>query len=154
VTTDPDIAVGCNIDTVVGCRPGKAFAWATPSIDDIPFRIELDDWRGRSTAIADAHFQADLSEAAKHFVLIAVNNEDVITGVDVHTDGAAENPLVGQGFGPERVHFECRSHDSAARSFSSLLEIGVANAERHKSDCKCGSCRILDMSCHSFFPPG
>src|SRR5690606_33529177 len=121
VSADPDVAVWRNIDTVVGSWPGKAFAWAAPSVNYIAFRVEFDDGRCRGAAIADAELQADFSDTAEHFVLVAVNNEDVITGVDVHTDSTAENPLVGQGFGPERVHFECRSHDSAACSFSSLL---------------------------------
>src|SRR5690606_19632295 len=116
--------------------------------------VEFEDGRCGGTALTDAQLQADLGAAAEHGVLVTVNDEDVVTSIDVHTDCTAQNPLIGEWLRPVGIHQESRCHDHVAGRFHRFLQLALSNTKRDHTQCKRGSCRIFDLSCHSYFPPG
>jgi len=60
-----------------------------------------------------------------------VHDEDVVAFIHGHADGAAQNPLVGQRLGPERVHLEVGYHARVAGG-GGCLQPMLTDAERHE----------------------
>jgi hypothetical protein len=61
----------------------------------------------------------------------AVDDPDVVFGVDGKSDGLAEDPVVGKRLGPERVDFEARRHNAGGLDHGTAVEQGGAGGERH-----------------------
>ena len=55
----------------------------------------------------------------------------VVAGINRHTNAAAQQPVVGQRLGPERIHFEM-GHHAGGTGGGYLTELLFANAQNDK----------------------
>ena len=107
VAADPDEAFRIDIDAVLALEPVVALARAAPRAQHVAGRIELDHrWR-RDAADAARRVQRGAllvgGQAAG-----ALDDPDIVRGVDRNAGDLAENPVVRQRFRPERVHLHAR----------------------------------------------
>jgi hypothetical protein len=110
VAADPDVALVVDVDAVVPLghsypRRGRpTSARGCRGIEDEHRR------RGRA-ALADLHLERALVRI--EMVVAGVHDPHVILVVDPHADTAADDPMVGQRLGPERIDLEARRLDRA-----------------------------------------
>jgi hypothetical protein len=58
-----------------------------------------------------------------------MNNPYVVLGIDCDTDGHPDVPVIGKGFGPERVNLEPGCHHYGAFDDSCLVEDALTDKE-------------------------
>jgi len=60
----------------------------------------------------------------------AMNDPDILLIIHPHADGPAEQPVVGERLGPQRVNLEHRRDHGGALRLGAALEECLAQAER------------------------
>src|SRR5262249_4478771 len=107
VAPNPNIAFVIDRDSVVRLGPIEALTRTAPMADQVAFKIELEDRvRGRAT-LGGRRFRSRVQLAGFERAG-AVNDPDVILGVDRYADSLSENPMVRQRLRPQRIDFEPR----------------------------------------------
>ena len=118
VAPDPHVVHVIDEDAVVRRRPFElaALARTAPVADQVAVRIELEHRRRRNAALGERRILrgADLVDRAEGAWRVPVDDPDVIAGVDRDADRRAEDPVVRQRLGPERIDLEARRHRSVA----------------------------------------
>lgn len=110
IATDPYIAFVVDIDAVVGRGPVIAVAGATPMADQVASGIELKD-RGRGCATLRLR---RLGSCILFFCFeraFAVDDPDMIVGIDTESNNSADDPMIGEWLGPEGIYFKARGLD-------------------------------------------
>ena len=109
VAADPHVVLVVDGDPVVRRRPRVLIARAAPRLHEIAFGIELEDRRRRNAALADRRVRvhADFGALIQRRVA-TMDDEDVVVRVHAHADRRAQQPMIRQGLGPERVDLEPR----------------------------------------------
>ena len=126
VAADPHHAGVVDEDAVVRVGPVVALPGATPALDQVAGLVE-GEHAGRAGA-AVAGLQLERLLVGGQGVGAAVDDPDVVAGVDPHADGVAEHPVVRQRLGPERV-------DLVARRLRRALDAGGGHVvERRLGD--------------------
>ena len=102
VATDPHVAFRVDVDAVFVGRPVVADAGAAPGLDNIAGRIKFNDGGCGPAATGGRRI---FCGACFKFVDGArpVDDPQVVALVDMQAGHLSQCPLVGQGFGPERV---------------------------------------------------
>ena len=133
VAADPDVPLVIHDDAMVRLGPlvGRALLWTTPAGNQVAGWIELEDRRGRVTALADARLrlsarEGELSAIQIAGIVAAMDEPDVVAIIDREADGLAEHPVVGHRLGPERINLELRRLLGLSRR---PIEHGLADAE-------------------------
>ena len=109
VAADPDVALVIDRDAVRRIGPVVSGARTAPVADQIAFLIELKNRRRGRAALRDGRIGGGMLFAGFERT-DAMDDPDVILRVGRNADGLAENPVVGQRLGPERIHFKARRH--------------------------------------------
>src|SRR4051812_44809564 len=67
----------------------------------------------------------------------AMDDPDMVLLIHPQSDGPAQQPVIGQRLGPQRIDFEHRRLNRAALRIGLVLEHGLADAERgdHRNQC-------------------
>src|SRR5258706_1348807 len=130
VAAEPHVALVIDVDAVRSLRPLVARSRAAPGPDQVAGLIEHQYRRGGAAAFGDGRFQLEPLFVVVQPSRAAVNDPDVVLIVDPHSDGPAEQPMIGQGLRPQRVHFEHRRLDGGSRSAGPVFEKGLAGPER------------------------
>ena len=66
-----------------------------------------------------------------------MDDPDVVLVVDPDADRHAEQPVIRQRLGPQRIDFEARRLDAAVLSSASVLQDHLPDAERGKDGDEC-----------------
>ena len=111
VAADPDVALVVDAEAVFPKRPVITLARPAPRIHECAVRAELEHGRRRDAACAERGIQRRGLEVDIDAAL-AVQNEDMIAGVDGETDRRSENPAIRQRLRPEGIDFERRCDDA------------------------------------------
>src|SRR2546427_8638064 len=108
VAADPDIALVVDEDAMVRLGPLVAHSRAAPVPHQVAGLVEHQHRRRAAAAFAGrwAELQALLVVVERGRT--AMDDPDVVLLVDPDTDRHAEQPVVGQGLGPQRIDFEHR----------------------------------------------
>ena len=101
---EPDEAVVIDIDPVLLIKPGIALARTAPGLEDVALGIQFENRGCGKTTIGDRWILCgpDLltGQARRH-----VNHPEVVVFVNEEPSDVAEDPVVGKGRRPRRVHF-------------------------------------------------
>src|SRR5712692_5330212 len=130
VAAEPHVALVIDVDAVRPLRPLVARSRAAPGPDQVAGLIEHQYRRGGAAALGDGRLQLEPLLVVVQPPRAAVNDPDVILIVDPHSDGPAEQPMIGQGLRPQRIHFEHRRLDGGSRRAGPVFEQGLAGPER------------------------
>src|SRR5258706_2981139 len=130
VAAEPHVALVIDVDAVRSLRPLVARSRSAPGPDQVAGLIEHQYRRGGAAAFGDGRFQLEPLFVVVQPSRAAVNDPDVVLIVDPHSDGPAEQPMIGQGLRPQRVHFEHRRLDGGSRSAGPVFEKGLAGPDR------------------------
>src|SRR5713101_8344726 len=130
VAAEPHVALVIDVDAVRPLRPLVARSRAAPGPDQVAGLIEHQYRRGGGAALGDGRRQLEPLFVVVQRPRAAVNDPDVIPIVDPHSDGPAEQPMIGQGLRPQRIHFEHRRLDGGSRRAGPVFEQGLAGPER------------------------
>ena len=109
VPANPHIALVVDRNAVIRLGPVVALRPPAPVSDEAAILVELQD-RGRGRAALSRRRVRRRMQFAGFERARPVNDPDVILGIDRHSDCLAENPVVRQRLGPQRVHFEPGRH--------------------------------------------
>ena len=131
VAADPHVAFVVDGDAVVRIGPVVALARAAPVADQIAGLIELEHRRRRRAALRGRRIRGRV-----HFARLeragAMNDPDVILRVDRDADRLAEDPVVRQRLGPQRIDFEPRRLHRRGRGAERRPSIESARAEAER----------------------
>ena len=107
---------------MVGIGPVISFTRAAPMADEVAGFVELENrWSGQA-AIGSGRIGGGVEFHAFESGS-AVDNPDVILGVDGDADDVADDPMVGKRLGPEWLYFEARGlHSGSLNDGSSLKD--------------------------------
>jgi hypothetical protein len=132
VAADPDVASIVHGDAVVRVRPVIAGPRSAPVADQVSGGIELEDRRRRRAALGGGRIgrRVDLARLERTG---AVDDPHVVLRVHRDADRLAENPLVRQRPGPERIDFETRRLRARGLHRSPIRE-PRADTERDDAD--------------------
>src|SRR5690606_28359736 len=106
-------------------------ARAAPGVDEVALRVELEDRRRRQAALSRGRVLRRAQLRAR-VAVAAVDDEDVVARVHAHADRGTQDPVVGQGLGPERVYLEDRG--LLGRPAGGRLERRLPGGERRDRD--------------------
>ena len=102
---DVDVLVAVHTDRLKPTRPTWMVIRASPSVDDVPFGIEVHDHRTDHAAVRPRR-----SPARAHFIGPcidrAIDDPDVIVPINIDIDDLLHAPFVGQRLWPERVYLK------------------------------------------------
>ena len=125
-------------------KPGGRLAF-TDWTPDAPLSAADADllWRGMAArslqSVAGYHtLLADVG-----FRVVAVDDEDMILRVDTHSNHVAQNPMVGQRLGPERIDLEPRRLDAAGGRRRAPFEPERAEPQGEEQGYQCRGDRDL-----------
>ena len=104
-------------DAVIRVGPVVALPGSAPVADQIAGGVELENRRRRRAALRGRRIGrrvhlARLERAG------AMDDPDVVLGIDGHADRLAENPFVRQRLRPQRIDFEARRLNSGAAALT------------------------------------
>jgi len=91
---------------------------------------EFQDRRRTGAAFGGLQFRALLLIGERRGA--AVNDPDMIVGIDKDADGLSEHPMIGHRLRPHRIDFEARRLHCGLRGGGCLVEHRLADAERRK----------------------
>ncbi len=98
--------------------------------EQVALLVELHDGRRLLAARAGAFVGGGFRRVER---IGAMDDPDVIVGVDADADRLAEVPAVGQRLGPRRIHFESRSlHRTFRLGVRVLLQNPLTDREHHQ----------------------
>src|SRR5216683_2452354 len=105
IPANPDVALVVHGNSVIGIRPVVSFSGAAPMADQISSFIKFENGRRsyaaiRAWRIRVAIFFLEFQRAP------AMNDPDVVLGIDGNPDRHSNDPMVRHRFGPHRVHFK------------------------------------------------
>ena len=120
VPADPHVAFVVDIDAVSRGRPIVPLAGTAPMPDQLAGRIEGEYRRSGEAAIRRRRIPSRVDLLGFERVH-AVDDPDVVVGIYVHPDRRAEQPMLRQRLGPERVDLEARRHDDLAVAGAAVL---------------------------------
>src|SRR5262245_54500031 len=100
VAAEPDIALAVGEDAVHRFRPLVARARATPGVDLIALRVERQHWRRRLAAVSRWRIELRALLVVVQRRGAAVDDPEVVLGVDRRANGHAEQPLAGDRLRP------------------------------------------------------
>src|SRR5882672_7089811 len=112
VAADPDVALVVDEDAVVRLRPLVARSRAAPVPHQVAGLVEHQHRRRAAAALAGRRIELQALLVVVVRGRAAVDDPDVVLLVDPDADRHAEQPVVGQGLGPQWIDFEHRRlHD-------------------------------------------
>src|SRR5215467_9863019 len=111
VAAEPDIALAVDEHTVHRFRPLVARARGAPGVDLIALRIEREHRRGRLAAVCGWRIELRALLVVVQRRSAAMDDPQVVLGVDRSTDGHAEQRLSRERLRPHRVDLEHRDLD-------------------------------------------
>ena len=153
VPADPDVVLGVHLKTVIRYRPGVLVVRPTEVIHQIPLHIELQHVGGRFTTHGIRLIRPHVSLVSRIQRGPAVDDEDVVTRIDAHTNHVAQDPVVRKRFGPEGIDLKQGHFDHVLlRRLDSLLEEDLAAVER-QYECEQND-RENGLPFHQFPPSG
>ena len=121
VSTDPDITVLVERETVIRLGPLVALARTTPGANEVPGRIEFENrwsWLTTLSRVATGCRRFSCRDRTG-----SVNNEHVVTCVDRDANRHTHHPVVGKWLRPQRV-------DDEHRCFHTTLRLRWAASEK------------------------
>ena len=123
VPADPDVVHGVHLKAVIRCWPGVLAARPTEGIHQIPLHIELQHVGSPFTTHGVRLIWPHVSLVPRIQRVPAVDDEDVVTRIDAHTNHVAQNPVVRKRFGHAGVenHVIVAGYGRAARQFAGVL---------------------------------
>ena len=108
IAREPDIVLRVHEDPVLGLRPVITRTRAAPGLDQIALVVELHHGRrGHAAFIPRRGQRRALLVLAQR--LRALDDPDVVLGVDGNPGHLAQDPAIGERLGPERIHDESGS---------------------------------------------
>src|SRR5438093_1146548 len=133
VAADPDVAFVVDRDAVVRLRPLVVLTGTGPAprAQKVAGLIELEHGRRAFAAFTGRWIELRAALVGVQRGGAAMDDPDVILGVDRHADRRAEQPVIGKRFRPHRIHFEARR----LRAAFGLRRSG--SLERELSDEQC-----------------
>ena len=131
VSADPDVVVRIQGQPVIGGGPGvrSALLGSAPAVDQVPFRVELEDRRSGQAArrVVGRIGLRPLVQAS-----LTMDDVDVVPGIDSDPDGGPHDPVVGQRLGPEGIHLEeGHLHHVRLGRLGAVLERFLSAGESH-----------------------
>jgi hypothetical protein len=130
VAADPDVVARVDLQPVVGGGPGVLVARSAERVHQVALRIELQDVRGRLAADRVRLVRSDVPLVARVQALAAVHDEHVVAGVDADPDRVAEQPVIRQRLGPERIDLEEGDLDHVGlHGLGFVVDDGLADGE-------------------------
>ena len=138
VAADPHIALVVDVHAVVGVRPFVTRPGSAPGAHQVARLVEYQHRRRRRAALA--HLQVESLFIVVQGRRATMDDPHVVLVVHPYADHHAEQPVVGQGLGPERVHLEHRRLHRARLRFGLVLQHGLADAERGDERGNAGAC--------------
>ena len=137
VAADPDVALVVDGDAVIRGRPLEAFARAAPVIEEIPRLIELQHRRRAGAALPRRRLQLEPLLVVAERGRAAMNDPHVVVLVHRDADRGSEHPVIGQRFGPQRIHLEGRRQRRAAGGRGHVareIQVRGAEADEHHDE--------------------
>ena len=86
-------------------------------MEQVPFRVEFENIRGRDATLGAVGLEVGFLGLERAWPM---NDPDVIVRIDGQADGLADDPMIRQRLGPERIHFEPGRHHGAGMNDASL----------------------------------
>jgi hypothetical protein len=115
IATNPHVAFVVDEDPVVRLRPLVALTGSAPGLNEVSFRVELENRRCAFTALTGRRVELCASLVVVQGRGTAMNDPDVVALVHPDPDGGAEEPMIRQRLRPEWVNLEARRpHHTAA----------------------------------------
>ncbi len=105
VATNPHVTLIIHCDSVRRNRPVISCPWPAPVPNEVASLIKLENRRCCSAAITYNWILLRVCLLQIEGTL-AMDNPDMVLGIDRHADGHSENPMVWQGLRPHWVHFK------------------------------------------------
>ena len=138
VAADPNVVHRIDGDPMIRLRPVVALAGTAPVVDEVALWVELEDVRCRHATLSRPRRigrGVDLIRAQR---ALSMDDENVVPGIDRDPDGRPHHPMIGQRFGPKRIHFEPRGLGAALGGYR-MLQRKLTDAERDESDDQTGT---------------
>ena len=129
IAADPDVAFVVDGDSVIGGRPIVALARSAPVPDEIALFVELENRRRRHAALRGGRIRGGVIFHSFERSA-AVNDPDVILGVDRNADGHAQQPMIRQRLRPHGIDFKTRRLYARGFHGGALFEHRGTDAER------------------------
>src|SRR6185369_8676655 len=146
VAADEQVALGVGRDAVVRLRPLEALSRSAPRADEVALGVELDDRRRRHTALGLRRVGRGVDFLRLERAGAAVDDVDVILGVDADADHVAVHPVIRQRLRPHRVDFEPRRLRAAlGLRLGGALQRALREAERNEQRKQAGSYRDVTL---------
>ena len=147
VAADPDIALVVDEDAMVRLGPLVARSRAAPVPHQVAGLVEHQHRRRAAAAFAGRRAELQALLVVVERGRAAMDDPDVVLLVDPDADRHAEQPVVGQGLGPQRIDFEHRRlHDLGLVSLP--VEERLRAAERREQrDERRADCSAIRHPC-------
>ena len=149
VSADPNVALVIHRDPVVRFRPIVAGTGAAPMPDQIAIFVEFENRRRGLAALRSRRIGLHVG-----FFRIqrpaAVDNPNMVLGVNRHADSHAEQPVVGQRLWPHGIHFKPGRHHTGGLNRLSF-EHQRGNSKRRHSHRKTHA--NTEIPSHTSHPP-
>jgi hypothetical protein len=104
-SAQPDVVFVVDEDSVLRGRPFPALARTTPGLEELSVRVELDDRWGGNTALRLWGLERGTLLAIRNGRW-AVEDPDVVVGIDSQPADLAGYPLIWQRLRPKRIRFK------------------------------------------------
>ena len=153
VAGEPDEIVVVDVDAVLALGPVVALAGAAPVADQVAGLVEHQHRRRGRAALGLRRIllggEIALVERAR-----PLHHPDVIEAIDPDAGDLAEQPVVGQGLGPERIDQELRNAaDLGDRRLIDDLGLGERGARgEHGARGECGDGQAQGRDLHVYLP--
>jgi hypothetical protein len=130
VAADPDVPFVIDEDAVIAVRPLVSLTRTAPVPEEIAGLIEFEHRRSARAAQLRGFLLDALLVVGKRRGA-AMDDPDVIVGIDPDADRLTENPVIRHRLRPQRIDFEARRlHGAVALRFSRPVENRLRDAER------------------------
>ena len=107
VAAQPDVVLTVDEDAVLVAWPIVSRTGAAPALHEVAVLIELEHRRGREAALGYRRIQVRAAFVVRERARTLIH-PDVIMRVDGDPADLAEDPFVGQRFGPEWIDDDAR----------------------------------------------
>src|SRR5258706_22363 len=129
VAAEPHVALVVDMHAVRAFGPLVARPRAAPGSHQVAGLIEHQYRRGRAAALGDGRILLEPLFVDMQPSGAAMDDPDVVLIVDPHADGPAEQPVIRQRLGPQRIDFEHRRLDRRSRGRGPVFQESLAGSE-------------------------